>query len=195
LEVRLFTGLDLPEAIKGDLGRLVDRLRPQARVRWSKVENLHITTKFIGEWPEDRLGELRDRLARVSALGPITIEIKGLGWFPNPHQPQVFWAAVRAPEALEQLATATGTACSELGIAHERRRFTPHLTLARMEPRGGGSAPDLAPLRRAIAALPSTDFGTFEAVDFHLYLSEPEAGGSRYTKLATFPIRPLPIDS
>ena len=189
--MRLFTGLDLPASIKEDLARLVDRLRPEARIRWSKAGNLHITTKFIGEWPRERLAELEERLATVPMAEAIPIEINGVGWFPNPHEPRIFWAAVRAPESLAALAAATDAACGSLGIEAEKRRFTPHLTLARIEPRGGGPAPDLAGLRRAVAAPPSTRFGSFEANTFHLYLSEPEGGGSRYSKLASFPIKSL----
>jgi len=53
--MRLFTGLDLPADVVHNLEQLLQRLRPTARIHWSLAANLHITTKFIGEWPEERL--------------------------------------------------------------------------------------------------------------------------------------------
>ncbi|MBS1828759.1 MAG: RNA 2',3'-cyclic phosphodiesterase [Acidobacteria bacterium] len=182
--MRLFVGLDLPDNIKSNLGKLVDALRPTAKMRWSPVANLHITTKFIGEWPEARLPEMKAALNEIKGIPPFTIDIRGLGWFPNPHRPRVFWAAVRAPEQLVELAAATEAAAFSLGVARETRAYSPHLTLARMpEP-----ALDLAAMRRAVAALPSDDFGAFDATAFHLYLSKMGPGGSVYSKLATFPL-------
>lgn len=186
--MRLFTGIDLPTGIEEALSAVIAHLRPAAPIRWSKAANFHITTKFIGEWPEGRLEELKSALAGVAKSGAIPIEIKGLGWFPNPHQPRVFWSAVHAPQSLRDLAAATDSACAGLGISRETKPYTPHLTLARIEPRGGGPAPDLGALRRAIAGLPVAPFGAFEARAFHLYLSEQRDGGSHYTRLATFPL-------
>ena len=182
--MRLFVGLDLPANIKSNLGKLVDSLRPTAKMRWSPVANLHITTKFIGEWPEARLDEMKTALSAVKGIPPFSISIRGLGWFPNPHRPRVFWATVRAPEQLTQLAAATEDATASLGIARETRPFSPHLTLARMP----DPAVDLAALRRAVAGLPSDDFGAFDATVFHLYLRKMGPGGSVYSKLATFPL-------
>src|SRR5579884_2491547 len=51
--MRLFTGLDLPAEIVGNLKSLLRRLQPEAPINWSPPENLHVTTKFIGEWPEE----------------------------------------------------------------------------------------------------------------------------------------------
>ena len=65
--MRLFTGLDLPEDLVGNLERLLGELRPAARIGWSAPANLHITTKFIGEWPDGRLEELKHALAAVEA--------------------------------------------------------------------------------------------------------------------------------
>ncbi len=185
--MRLFTGLDLPAETVGRIDAVIAACRPLAKIRWSKAANLHVTTKFIGEWPAERLEELKSRLAEIPPRGPIEVAVRGFGWFPTPHNPRIFWAAIHAPQALRELAAATDAACAELGAAAETKPYTPHLTLARIEPRGGGPAPDLAPLRRAIASMRSSEFGSFVAREFHLYLSEPEAGGSRYTELASFP--------
>ena len=65
----------------------------------------------------------------------------------------------------------------------EEKKFSPHLTLARIK-----SPEHVAALRQAVAKTESADFGAFEARSFFLYLSEPKAGGSVYTKLSEFPL-------
>jgi len=178
--MRLFTGLDLPPEIVHNLENLLNTLRPAARIAWSPPTNLHITTKFIGAWPEERLDELKAALARVPKPGPIPVAIRGVGFFPNPHAPRVFWCGIEAP-GLDRLAADTDRATAALGVESEKRAFSPHLTLARIKERL-----DLHPLQQAIAALPSLEFGRCEARSSFLYLSQPGPKGSVYTKLAEF---------
>ena len=180
--MRLFVGLDLPGEVVRNLERLLDRLRPAARLNWSPPANLHITTKFIGEWPQDRLAELQVALAGLPSREPIDAQVRQVGFFPNPHSPRSFWCGIEAP-GLAGLAADTDQAVSALGVASETRDFCPHLTLARIKER-----PHLQALREAVAALPSLDFGCFEAGSFFLYQSTLRPAGSVYTKLAEFPL-------
>jgi 2'-5' RNA ligase len=181
--MRLFSALDLPADVVANLQQLLDKLRPAASIHWSPPENLHITTKFIGEWPEERFGELQTALSQLESRAEIRVHIRKVGFFPNPHSPRVFWCGIEAP-GLEQLAAATDQATAALGIASETRPFSPHLTLARIKERV-----DLQPLRETIAALPSLDFGQFTVNRFFLYRSKLRPTGSVYTKLADFPFR------
>ena len=181
--MRLFTGLDVPYEMRRNLELLLQHLKPKARISWSSLDNLHITTKFIGEWPEDRLEELKAALGQIARPGPLPIGVRGLGWFPNPHSPRVFFVAIAAPPELEALARESDRIAASVGISSENRPFQPHLTLARIRDRV-----PLVELRRAIAELPSVDFGAFTATHHHLYLSTPKAGGSVYTKLASWPL-------
>src|SRR3954468_24666094 len=104
--MRLFVGLDLPPEIVGNLERLLDELRPAARIQWSPPANLHITTKFIGEWPEERLPALEAALGALHSRAAIPIHIRQVGFFPNAHAPRVFWCGVEA-EGLADLAADT----------------------------------------------------------------------------------------
>jgi 2'-5' RNA ligase len=180
--MRLFAGLDLPAEVVGNLERLLDELRPAAKIAWSPPANLHITTKFIGEWPESRLPELMTALEGIPSRAAVAVGIRRLGFFPNPHSPRVFWCGVEAP-GLEALAADTDRAASALGIEPEKRAFSPHLTLARIK-----DPVPLQPLREKIAALPSLDFGEFAVNSFFLYLSKLSPKGSVYTKLREFPL-------
>jgi RNA 2',3'-cyclic 3'-phosphodiesterase len=180
--MRLFVGLDLPAELVRNLEGLLEELRPTAPIQWSPPANLHITTKFIGEWPEERLPELIAALAAIPGRPPIPVHIRRVGFFPNPHAPRVFWCGIEAP-GLAELAAETDRATASLGIESEKRAFSPHLTLARIKER-----PELQPLREKIVALPSLDFGAFEARSFFLYRSKPGPKGSVYTKLSEFPL-------
>lgn len=182
--MRLFTAIDLPDDLVATLAGVVAKLRPTAKIKWSPKENFHITTKFIGEWPEPRLDELERALGALGPREPIPIELRGIGYFPNPHSPRIFLAAVHAPAALAELAGETDAALERLGIAAEKRPFSPHLTLARIK-----EPVPLQGLLQAVAALPSTDFGAFTADRFHLYQSRLNPAGSVYTKLSDFPFR------
>ena len=86
--MRLFTGIELPEEMREKLERLLMHLRPAAHLKWSPVYNLHLTVKFIGEWPEDKLPQLEAALRSLSPRSPMTVEVKGLGWYPNPSHPE-----------------------------------------------------------------------------------------------------------
>ena len=179
--MRLFTGMDISAEVSANIDRFLARLRPLARINWSPTANLHITTKFIGEWPEERLEELRRALASLPARPVMEVHIHKVGFFPNPHSPRNFWCGLEAPGVAE-LAAETEAATSVLGIQAEKRAYSPHLTLARIKDRV-----NLQPLREAVAAAPSLDFGTFRAPSFFLYRSQLRPGGSVYTKLADFP--------
>jgi len=179
--MRLFTGIDLPEAVLERLERLLMHLRPTAHLKWSPVYNLHVTLKFIGEYPEDKLSDLESALKLVPPREPIAAEVKGLGWFPNPHHPRVFWVAVQAGEPLTALARDIDIAVQPAGIPKEERAFAPHLTLARIK-----DPVPLQPLRSAIAQLESVEFGSFSIDRFYLYRSQPGSAGSIYTKLSEY---------
>lgn len=180
--MRLFVGLDLPAELVRNLEGLLEELRPAARIQWSPPANLHITTKFIGQWPEERLDELKAALAAIPARPPIAVRIRDLGFFPNARSPRVFWCGIDAP-GLDRLAADTDRVTAVLGIESEKREFSPHLTLARIKERI-----DMRPLEARIDALPSKDFGSFEVRSFFLYLSTPGPKGSVYTKLSEFPL-------
>ena len=180
--MRLFTAIDIPTDLTEALRSFVSRLRPTAKISWSPVENLHVTTKFIGEWPEPRLDEMKRALASLPMTGSIEIAVKGLGWFPNSLRPRVFWAGVEGGEALRILARATEGAVADLGVPVEKRDYSPHLTLARIR-----ETVALDSLHRTLESFPSGcgfDFGSFRATQFFLYLS----AGGRYTQLAGFPL-------
>jgi RNA 2',3'-cyclic 3'-phosphodiesterase len=181
--MRLFTAIEISDEVKNNLRALLDRLRPAAnltKLSWTPLDNLHITTKFMGEWREDRLEDVKLTLAGVRSPGAIQVRIAGIGWFPNTRHPRVLWVGVNAGEELRQLARATEAALHAIGVPREDREYSPHLTLARIRDRMPLQALD--GLGSAIDSLGPAGFGSFLATEFHLYLSV----AGKYTKLAQF---------
>lgn len=177
--MRLFTGVAPNPHVIENLARVLGELRPLAPLNWSPVENLHITSKFIGAWPEERLAQLQSALKIANVPPEFPVTVSGFGYFPNPHHPKAFFAGVQAGVELAALAQRIDEAVAPLGVKREDRPYTPHLTLARIRNE------NMRQVREHIAKMTNLDFGTFQVSEFHLYLSRP---GSLYTKLVTFPL-------
>ena len=172
--MRLFTALDIPGEIAARLRAFVDRLRSSAKLTWSPMENLHVTTKFIGEWPEPRLEEIKDALAAVPPPGPVEIAVREVGWFPNARNPRVFWAGVESGARLQTLARDTERAVAAVGVPIEDREFHPHLTLARRR--------DAAPLEKLRDLLALSDPPTSSVFQANVILSLTAPPAARYSQ-------------
>jgi 2'-5' RNA ligase len=181
--MRLFTGLTIDYTLRRNLELVTEHLRPLADIAWSPSSNFHITTNFIGNFPDEQLPALQQALAALPKPGPMELSVRGFGWFPNPHQPRSLFVAVHAPDTLYTLAQQTAEACASLGVPRETRSYTPHLTLARIK-----QSPNLTALRQAIAQLPSADFGRTTAMRHLLYKSTPGEQNSSYTVIGEFPL-------
>jgi len=186
--VRLFVALDFPNPIRQSLRELIARLKSECRrAKWVRPEAMHITLKFIGEVGAEKLEPIRVALAPVHSTGPVEMQFRGLGFFPNERRPRVLWCGVEASPNLAELAAAVERALVPLGIAIESRDFVPHLTLARINtdrvPRR-----DLETLVRAAGELKSYDFGRTRETEFHLIESILKPAGAEYRRLETFPI-------
>jgi RNA 2',3'-cyclic 3'-phosphodiesterase len=183
--VRLFVALKIPFTVRENLAALIASLRGIAREpRWVRTENLHVTLKFLGQVAEDRLASVHAALVGIHSLEAVTLEFRGLGFFPSGKHPRVFWAGIEASANLKALAADIDSAMEKCGIAREKRDFSPHLTLARLE----GPLPDA--LGKAIAEGAQREFGSLQTGEFHLMQSTLRASGAEYTTLKSFPFSP-----
>jgi len=180
--VRLFVALEIPSAVREHLAALLQYLRAVSpQTRWVRPENLHVTLKFMGEVPETKLAAIRSALVGVRSDQPTTVDFCGLGFFPNEKRPRVFWAGIEASPNLKTLAADVERVMEKLGIPHEQRPFSPHLTLARFEPPG---LPEK--LRSAIQENAARDFGSLHTNQYHLIESKLKPSGAEYTTLESF---------
>jgi 2'-5' RNA ligase len=181
--MRLFVALEIPSAVRGNLAALLESLRAVSpQTRWVRPENLHVTLKFMGEVPETKLAATRSVLAGVRSDQPVTVDFRGLGFFPNEKRPRVFWAGIEASPNLKTLAADIESVVEKLGIPREQRPFSPHLTLARFEPPG---LPER--LRSAIQENAAREFGSLRTNQYHLIESKLKPSGAEYTTLESFP--------
>ncbi|HUM09222.1 MAG TPA: RNA 2',3'-cyclic phosphodiesterase [Acidocella sp.] len=127
--MRLFVALDLPWEVKEELSDLSCNL-PGAR--WVPTDNFHLTLRFIGE--ANRLQAEEIDLALASLRGrSFEFSLSGLGWFEKNGRVNTLYVGVERNEDLARLQTKVETALNRCGLAPEKRRFTPHVTLARMD--------------------------------------------------------------
>jgi len=180
--MRLFTALELNTKVVQNLTELVRRLRPCAPIRWVHPQNMHVTLKYIGDWPVSRLEELVRTLNHVKMPLALNVPLAGLGFFPHARSPRVFWAGAENTPALRQLASQVDAALQSLGIAPEVRPYQPHLTLGRVQ-----ENEPLDELHHMIDDLPSREFGGISPDRFVLFESTLTAATPIYRKIAEFP--------
>jgi 2'-5' RNA ligase len=181
--VRLFIAIEVPGEIRNALAAFLKELQEIApKAKWVRPENLHMTLKFLGETHGAKLSQLEGSLKTIRSPESVSLEVRGLGFFPNEKRPRVLWAGVESTANLRPLAGDIDRSVHQLGFPLEQRPFTPHLTLARFNP------PGLPPnLGKTVEQHASCGFGSFTAHQFHLIQSELKATGAEYTTLESFP--------
>jgi 2'-5' RNA ligase len=183
--MRIFIALDIPAEIRSRIMEFMERARPYAPDgRWARPEGLHVTLKFVGEVKEDQLQRIKSALIDVK-IAPFSVTFSGAGFFPAAKSPRVFWIGVSGGEPLARLAANVDNATQNAGVPKEERTYSPHLTLARAAS-VHGSQHQLKPLASFVETVPAPHFGTMTAEEFWLYQSQPQRGGSKYTKLQRF---------
>jgi len=142
------------------------------------VDNLHVTLKFLGESDPELLPEIGD-IVRAAAAPELAFQLRvvGLGAFPHLGRPSVDWAGMEDAETLVAIAEKLEKRLKPLGYQPARRKFHPHLTLARVR-----SKPP-AELRTLVTEHESTEFGAATVESVLLVQSELRPEGARYTIL------------
>lgn len=132
---RTFVAVSIVEPTKSILGKLIKTLEPEFQhVRWTEPSQFHITVKFIGDIENTLVPETCSRIRSCcSDLPPFQLKVSGLGTFPAGKPPRVIWAGVSDEDGvLSQLHESLDHNLRDLGILHETRKFTPHITLGRV---------------------------------------------------------------
>jgi 2'-5' RNA ligase len=175
--MRLFVAIDLPQQQKDEVRRLYTQL-PGAR--WVPAEQLHLTLRFLGEVEEAGVPSIKKALGRVS-FPPFALSLSGVGHFPAGRFPRVFWVGFAPAPELAQLYVSLERNLAEAGFLPEERKFSPHLTLARLHGTPAAAVDALEAAHRTFSCDP------FTVTEFHLYQSVLKPGGAVHTSLATYP--------
>jgi 2'-5' RNA ligase len=136
--VRLFIAINFPSDVRLAAHAALEPIRRAApRVRWTDVERMHLTLKFLGECPESAVDPLVGAIRLVAPrYDPLDLELGGLGAFPNSRRPRIVWLGVQADSKLELMHHDLEVACASLGYDIEGRAFRPHVTIGRVDGRG-----------------------------------------------------------
>lgn len=179
---RLFVAIPVPDAARDAVTELLAPIRaavdgPTHRVRWVRLDGLHLTLRFFGPVAPDLVASLEAAVDAVAATrGPFDVVLSGGGAFPDPVRPRTLWVGVgEGGSSCADLARALEERLIASGHAPDGRPFRPHLTVARTDGAWGG--PDAA--RRLVEAAGGW-VTTFVADRIVLYRSELGGGPARY---------------
>ena len=176
--MRLFVAIAVPQTVAEQL------LMIQAGVpgaRWSTREQLHLTLRFIGEVDGRDAASIDEMLAAIAAP-KFTLQLKGAGEFGG-KTPRALWAGVAPNEALTHLQRKIETALQRIGLEAEKRKFTPHVTLAYLKSAPRERVMDFVIQHALYASVP------FEVREFILYSSHLSPDGSLYVPERSYALR------
>jgi 2'-5' RNA ligase len=175
---RLFVALPVPDEIAGELMALQSGV-PDAR--WVPAENFHVTLCFAGEIAGGTMRDLEEELA--DATGPkFAVTLAGVEQLGSGKQPRALAVLVERSERLERLQQKVSSVARHCGIELERRRFRPHVTLARFR-NGAETGHHIAQFMASHARFRA---GPWVAEHFALYSSRQGRAGSIYTEEAAY---------
>lgn len=174
--IRLFTALEIPD----DIARRLEGLQQGIEhARWIERENFHITLRFIGDIPEDVAADVDVALESVP-FEPFEIELEGVGEFGGA-KPHALWAGVKLTEPLKRLQARHESAMRRVGLPPETRKYTPHVTLARLR------AIDAPEVYGFIAANNLFATPKFEVTRSVLFSARTSTGGGPYVPERFYP--------
>ncbi len=171
---RLFVAVELPEEIRGKVNSLAAEL-PGEGVKPVERDNIHLTLKFIGDVPEDKVDEIKERLGKIK-FKKFKCAASGVGVFPNPDYIRVVWAGIKCDE-MPRLAAEVEKALEGIG-KKENRPFSSHVTIARVKRKIDAAG--------FLEKHNHDNFGEFEVSGFVLMQSELGRSGPTYTSLKNF---------
>jgi 2'-5' RNA ligase len=176
---RLFAAVEIPQETAVELEFLRGGVDG---ARWIDRENYHITVRFIGDVDGHTADAVCTAFDNVDA-DAFTLELTGVGAFGG-DKPRTIWAGVAANPGLSHLHSSVEGACRRAGLAPESRKFSPHVTLARL--RNGGGAQSV---QRFITRNNLYRSRPFPVDRFVLMSSRPSRGGGPYVVEEEFPLR------
>ncbi len=169
--IRLFIAIDPPQDIRSylkGLGRGIPGARP------TPEEQIHLTLHFLGEVEGTMFKDIRESLLEVK-IDSFPLRISGVGHFPPRGKPRVIWAGVTPTDDVIRLQKRVGNQLLACGFVPEKRKFSPHITLARLHN---------SPLQRVTEFLAGNSFlksPSFTVDHFHLFSSQLGRNGAIHT--------------
>jgi 2'-5' RNA ligase len=173
---RLFTGLEVPDAVVGQLALMRGGV---VGARWLEPEDYHVTLRFIGDIDARAARDIDETLSDIRRPKAL-VSFEGLSWFGG-DKPRAIVAKVKADRALMDLQAEQERRLRRIGVEPETRKYTPHVTLARLRGPGQAAVADYLAARVLLAE-------SFTAEQFVLYSARDGSGGGPYVVEAAYPL-------
>ncbi len=175
---RLFIAVDLPAGIKNNLETMSYGI-PGAK--WIDPQQIHLTVRFIGEVDGTTFLDIKTALEQVS-LEPFSMALKGVGHFPPRGKPRVLWVGIEQSQPLQSLKSRIDRILATVGLQPEGRKFSPHITLARLKNSPIDKVADFLAGNGLFSQEP------FEIKDFKLYSSTLTPKGAIHKVEKVYPL-------
>ena len=192
--MRLFVAIDVGPTIASAAAMLVERLKtraaklsPRAKITWIPADRMHLTVRFIGHVDEPQYQAIASALQPAVTMHPFDLRIRGTGAFPRSGPPRAIWCGIS--DGLEQVEDVEREITERLkgvDVPPDDRKYSPHLTLARIREAHG---------LRASALLDSTrdiELGATRVEAITLFESRLSPKGPTYISLQETRLRPAP---
>ena len=167
-----------------ELIKLLKRLQTalaNEKIKWVELWNLHITLKFFGETPEEKVLQIAKTLESIDAPAAFTLQCSDLGIFGSTYKPRVIWLGINDHKQLAQLGNEISHAIQPLGYEPDRQNFVPHLTLGRIN-----FLNDKKYFQQIISANRSFSSVPQPVSAYHLYESKLKQSGPEYSIIKSY---------
>jgi len=185
--LRTFIAIEFPSEILRKIEKIINyfkSLTPEASLKWVATENLHLTIKFIGDFPEDNLAQLKSTINEsLQDVRQFTISVEGLGMYPSGKRPRVIWLGISQADPIIEIHQKLDDALQTLNVKPDHRKFSAHLTIARVRRRTEDEV--VAEIGKTLSEFKVGSLGEAKIDKFHLFQSELTPKGPIYTPLLT----------
>lgn len=182
--VRAFLSIDIDDdALLSRVSQIQQRLDQQAaKMKIVEIHNIHFTLRFFGDTSIAKIDQIREQLNRIE-IKPFEITVGGVGAFPNKKRPRVVWIGVTQQEQqVRELKLEIDSLLQSVGYKPERRKYTPHATIARIR-----HVKDTGVIARNLDELADESIGTMTISGFNMMKSTLTPSGPIYDKLWNVP--------
>ena len=181
---RIFIAFDISDEARNAAAKYIDGLRSVYKscpASWAKPEKLHFTLRFLGDIDVARIDKVCEAASAAAETGDAELRLDSTGVFPSPGRARVLWLGAKGDlETISSLKRKLDQCLKELGFGEDQKRFTPHLTVARIkDPHACGPLVE-AHLESGFHTAP------FNVSEIVLYESQLHPAGSIYTPLNVF---------
>ncbi len=191
---RLFVAVGIPERIKRELAAAQAEMQKtisKTGVTWTRLEQVHVTLKFLGNVPAGKVDPIKEQLARaLSNASAFELRAEQVGAFPDARFPRVLWAGITDIHGtLEQIHQTVEITLRQFTTQDEEKSFQPHATLGRIKHL---TTHDRKLLSELLSKMSKQSFGEWRVNTIELMRSQLSSEGAVHSCIAPFELTAIP---